>query len=550
MHNFNELPRDPSSVAMMLDAPPRPSTLEVGAKVGSPVKSTSKEWLVLFALLALVFLFGSYYIVRSGGGQTADDDAQASFIRSMGKSGSLIPSGDVYTQGYGYAVISNAILAFTGLDLQTLLQVVYPLLSALLVLPAWALYRELSGSAKVANIATLLLFIQPEFLYVIMRASHERITRTLMIVAIWLLVRSFRFSDRRAHFGIHLILFYSISYALISVNSFIGNTFIFAIVTAMMAAWVIHRLFPGFESHARDTAVRFAYVSLSLLILGYIFIFYVYPPSAHLINNLNLLFDKVLALYFGALDPANSYAQVTSAWRSPEVLLLIFLNDYLLIAVSATIWVRYGLLWLFGKEKPPTVGIWLVWLLYSSFAFQGAISIMADRAGMMGGNFQLRAFPSFAMAGVALVAVSLSRVHFSLLGRLAATGLLILLAALSIFKVTNEPTLSNNWTFYSTAELQALEWAEHHQRNSVTWVGPDNRLQRAASLVIGQSRYNNRWDTYGPKTEARTFLFSSNVHMQHSVLDTSIPPAIIENRVYDNGTAQLFRLRPRTPQQR
>src|SRR5689334_17879326 len=115
----------------------------------------------LLALLGLALLAGTYFVVRYGGQWAeADTGLMAHATRVVAQTQQLAPVNDgVYSNGYGYQVVSSAIMAFTGLDIQTLQQMVYPLVAAFLVLPAWVLYRELTGSARAASLATLLLLL-------------------------------------------------------------------------------------------------------------------------------------------------------------------------------------------------------------------------------------------------------------------------------------------------------------------------------------------------------------------------------------------------------
>src|SRR5215217_4826679 len=115
----------------------------------------------------LYVLLAAFYFVDRYGGRWAEIDS-ASFtevIRNFGQEGQLVPAqGDFYPNGYTYQAISSFLSAVTGLQVATLQQVFYPFVAALVVLPAWVLYRELTGSARGAMLATLLLFTQPEFL--------------------------------------------------------------------------------------------------------------------------------------------------------------------------------------------------------------------------------------------------------------------------------------------------------------------------------------------------------------------------------------------------
>ncbi|MGH2460697.1 MAG: hypothetical protein ACRDIY_17725, partial [Chloroflexota bacterium] len=269
------------------------------------------------ALLVFGVLLGAYFVARSGGLWAESDTALITrWIRAVVASGTLSPAaGDLYPQGYGYAAVSAFVLALTGLDVATLQQVVYPLISALLVLPAWALYRELTGSQRAATLATLLLFIQPEFLFVVMRGSHERMLRVLMLVALWLLARSFRARERPGSFATHVGLFYVAAYALVATNVLFGISFFTAIATAMVAAWGLGRAHPGLRPFAGPVVARLASVTLVAAGLGFIVIFGAYPLAQTSLRALGTLAQKLAALYLttqpsatAAYDPYRAVA--------------------------------------------------------------------------------------------------------------------------------------------------------------------------------------------------------------------------------------------------
>src|SRR5919201_953087 len=90
---------------------------------------TRGSWLP-WVLLAYALLVSTYFVVRPGSHWSENDTGQQALaIRSVGQSAMLVPeSGYVYSQGYGYPVVSNVLMAVTGLGVQQLQQVAYPLL--------------------------------------------------------------------------------------------------------------------------------------------------------------------------------------------------------------------------------------------------------------------------------------------------------------------------------------------------------------------------------------------------------------------------------------
>ena len=169
-------------------------------------------------------------------------------IRNVVRAGSLSPeTGTLYPSGYGYQAVSTTILAYTGLDVRVLQQVAYPLISAAVVLPAWALFREVGGAVRVAAIGTLLLLLIPEHLFTLLRGSHERLDRTFLLLLVWFVVRRARIGksprsqpctgrDRARPYG------------LVATNVLFAMSVAAALTMAALASWTLWRTASGVRS--------------------------------------------------------------------------------------------------------------------------------------------------------------------------------------------------------------------------------------------------------------------------------------------------------------
>ncbi|HEU0167592.1 MAG TPA: hypothetical protein VFS62_07430 [Chloroflexota bacterium] len=504
----------------------------------------------LLALLGYGLLLAAFFVLRSGGHWADGDSArQALAVRSMLDSGQLNdPNGDVYTNGFGYTALAAFIAQFSGVSVATLQQLVFPLVSALLVVPAFALYQELTGSRKAATLATVLLFFQPEFLFVILRGSHERMLRALMLTAFWLLVRSARLRDKPRQLAIHVALFYLTTFGIIATNALFGISFATAIAAAMALAWLTGRHRPGLLSLAGGAAGRLAWVAATVSAIGFLFMFWLYPPASKSLQLLHDLGSRVGALFLTThtSTASNPYAAVVGGWVDLRVYAAVSISDYLLMLLSGVVWAAIGFRWLIRRERPRTAAVWWLWLLYGAFAFQGAFSMLVDRGGLLG-NLEQRSFPSFAMVATPLLALALVRLRLGPALRIAAGLGLAAMAGLAILKATNEPSVSNKWTFYTPFELQAMDFADAHNYSQLTWSGPDERLSSAFLLVRGNATDYNDWDQYVPKPPVRTFLLSDVMRMQSSRLEQPLPPLAQADQVYDDGAAQLYHLRPESP---
>ncbi len=499
----------------------------------------------LLAVIALALVASGYFVVRFGGiWAEVDTGLMSHAIRIVVDSGQLTPTAEgVYSNGFGYQAVSLTIMAFTGLDIPTLQQLVYPLLSTLIVLPAWALYRELTGSARAATLATLLLLLVPEHLFAMFRGSHERLDRTFLFIALWLLVRSLRFRGDRRRFAIHLGLVLLTTYGLVATNALFGMSFVAVLATATALSWVAGRGLASVQRLASEAIPVLGWTCAAGALLLAVFIVFLYPPFNSSLTLLLAIPSRLLALLTtggGNFDP---YAYVASGWVSPAAFLLLSTMNFVLLVLSALVWLFLGWRWLRGGV-PRSIGIWILWLLYAAFAVQGAVSIVSDRTGALQGNVQYRIFALFAPMATPLVAVVISRWNPRPWQRRLTVVALGFAAVAALMKSTLEPALSNKWLFYSTAEIEGLRWADAHQQSTRTWVGPDERLDSAYQLEVGLPTGTNVWATYDPPSDISSLLVSAAILRQSARLGVTVPELDSRNVVYDNGEAQLYRQRP------
>lgn len=507
---------------------------------------------LILGLLANAMLISTYFVVRFGGLWAENDTATLALaIDAVRATGELIPpKGLVYPSGYAHPVISNTIVAMSGLSVGTLQVVVYPLVSALLIIPAWALYLELTQSRRAATIAVLLLFVQPEFLFVILRGSHERFLRLFVFVALWLLVRSFRYRLRPTYLALHVVLFYFVSYAIIATNALFGVSFIAAIGLAMVMALAFNRVYSPANEVVRPVAGRLVWVVLAIICLSFVFIYYVYPPAGYSLSVLGNLIEKAIALFFTTQAGASPYGQVTGGWISLPVYFLVSIGTFSLMLSSVVIWLWQLYRWLRHIDEPPSLPIVMLWILYCSFAIQGGLALVSDLSGQVNANLQHRSFPSFAMVATPVVALALTRIRPSAWMRILAGVVFALLSMLAILKASNEPALSRKWTIYTSDELQTITWVDAHDQGASIWIGIDERLASANAIVRGLSARGNRWDDFEVGSETRMFIISDVMSLHSQATGRVLPAVGAENRIYDNGSVQVYRLRAQTPYQR
>jgi hypothetical protein len=351
-------------------------------------------------------------------------------------------------------------------------------------------------------------------------------------------------------------LFYCAMFGLIATNSLFAISFASALVLALVAAWGLGIFRSDLRTMATATSGRLASAALGTAVLGFVFIFFIYPVAGHGLKVLDGLFDSIFLTTEATSQTAtgapvdttvNPYAAVVEGWTSLEAYFILSIANYLLMATSAAIWIWRGFRWILGKEPPGSEAQSLLWFLYAAFALQGALAIFSDRSSLVGANLQHRSFPSFALLAIPLVASALGTFRLGGLAKLAAAGAAAALACLAVIKVTTEPGVSNKWTFYTPAEMHGIAWVDQHQSRDSIWIGLDERLSSGFRIVYGHSMHDNSWDIAAPSGSTRTFLISNVIELQSARLRRPLPPTAGENLIYDNCDARLYRLRPRSP---
>jgi hypothetical protein len=514
----------------------------------------------VLGLLCFGLIIAAYWIVRSGG-QWADNDSafMANAIRTVARDGRIVPdAAEVYANGYGYQVISSAVLAFSGISVPTLQQYIYPLLSVFVVLPAWAAYRELLGSARTATLTTLILFLVPGYLFTLLRGSHERLDRVFIFAMLWLLVRSARTGQRPLVSAIHAALIAVLGYGLVATNDLFGMSMFAAMAIALGGAWVLQ----AGPANARVAASRIVRHSRWVTAAGFlalaIFMLFVYEPAGHSLRQMlqvptgiisTLLREAPTAPAGPAPADGDPYAGIVARWIHPGVYFLLSLGEYVLIIGSAVAWLRLGWL-LFRRRIAAQFGPLFLWLLYAAFALQFGAAVFSGGVSVIADNLQYRSFTVFALVAAPMLAHGLVASHLARWPKpLLRTGLAFMVVA-ALFKATNEPLVGNNWTFYTEPELAGLQWADANQRATFTWIGPDERLSAAYGVAAGVTENMNRWAFRAPEPIVRAFLISDGVRTQSARLGLPLPAVHPHNRVYDSGSVQLYRTRAIVPFQR
>jgi hypothetical protein len=508
-------------------------------------------------LVTALGVLAGYSLLRFGGlwGET-DARTIAQTIQAMQEAGRLIPSsGPVYPNGYSYQALSVFILQTAGITTSQLQLYVHLFLMPWIALPAWLLYRELTGSRVGATLAAAILLAQPEFLFSLMRGTHEKFTRGLILLALYLFVKSLSENHNVRRMAGYILAFYLVLFGFVTLNNLLAFSLIAALVLALAILSVLRwwtRSHPG-TVPATERRLRYAVLTAALIV--YMFTFYFYPPARSNIYVINNMWERTASMLLDMERPAgpDPYAYTAGAWTSGQVYLVLSSSTWILLLVSLLIWLwqSLGLLTRRTQGWPP--GRMMLWALYGAFAVQGALSILVDLSGALAANLQVRVFPAFSMLAAPVAATvfknwQASPLQRHKLGWALTICAIAVMAGLSVLKATNEPLVSNKWHFYIPAEMRALDRAEGILEGRMIWIGFDDRLKVARTLQDPEIDYKinstlRRFDT-------PNILVSDVIEARGARLYASPPREADSLLTYDNGQAQIYHLRPRTPFQR
>jgi len=298
------------------------------------------------------------------------------------------------------------------------------------------------------------------------------------------------------------------------------------------------------------------------------------------------------------------YTPAAISWLNSNVFFALTVFTWLLLVSSLICWIILAVTFFRSGVASSEMPLFLIWAFTAAAGAQIVASIAADFAGALGGNLQLRLFPVFTLFSVPLVVTTISRYRLPRRSKLlrnvttilAGVSALILPMVLPLFtlvafpafllilwivlswdrsrfarsvaavscaalvgyflvaaflKATSDPMVSNNWTFFSTAERRGIRWSDANLAEQLVWADYDDRFN-VASLLSGSDDviYGVRalWSTT-QGDGVRYVLVSPTIQERSRRLHRIVPGTSDADRIYDNGSVRVFHRLPQTPYQ-
>ncbi len=506
----------------------------------------------LFLLAGYVLLAAGYIGARFLWNWTSTDDARLTVAaEAIYAEGTIVPS-ETYPFGYGYPALNVFLSYLTGLSIRTLQVYVQPFLIVLLVPLAFAAYRNLTGRPATAMLASLMLFLQPEFLFESARSSHAKLTWAMALGLLYALAASFREAESGRPIGKWVVLSYLFAFGLTTSSAFFASSYLFAIACSFLG-WQLWRRWSRRQTRGWTPLTRLLYVTLSCSVLLYVVIYHIYPPAGGQLSILRSIVDQVAMLLLGIETATNPYRYVQSAWVSEGVYIALTLFNWLVLLLSFSFWLLRGKRMLEGREELSPNQLFL-WLLYGGFGLFLAVSVILDLSGALSANMQVRVFPHLMIVAIPLAGEALAGLARRASWRMALSGGLVVLIMVfslsSLLKVTNEPLLSHNWVFHTDLERRAVEWLGKHGEDAWVWMGVDERLVALAEAdsLWKARRLRPKWGR--PDDRPVYFILSETMTLRAWRAGAELPDVFSYNRIYDNRFAAIYRTRSGSPYRR
>lgn len=512
------------------------------------MNNDENKWNFVFILIVFYALFSHIYFISRFNGRWIEWDTGAwtKYIQVVYNQNTIFPTKLAYTNGYGYQLVSTFLLNFTNASVQFLQILIYPVIGVSSVFVVYLLFLEFTGDRKIALLSTFLLFISPDFLFRTVRGSHEKFTFFFIMFTLFVLTKSFTL-DRSEKtypkkFGIYVLLFYAGIISLVSFNMFFAFSYILAITFAFILGYLISNHLPIYANFK-----RLMYTAAASIALVFSNMFYLYPPAMTLIYYANTVWERMRLVAFSLgnkpLLQHAQYSYIVYTWPSFRMYLFLTLFNWVIAPLSLIAWIKFTYDLVVGKKKL-SQSLILLLIFYAIFSAQLLIFIYTDRFGPFT-HLELRIFPILMFFAVPLAAIQMFKIlNASIFKnyRHIVMGLFVILLVVltvnSLLKATMEPTITNEWMFYTNHEKVGLNWSENHLSEYSLWAGLDNRLISTFDLTSELESFKVL-NFVGPST-AKFYFLSSTIEDRLSQMKNSPPFVGNFSQIYDNGDVRIY----------
>ncbi|MCE5359411.1 MAG: hypothetical protein JJ714_00100 [Acidithiobacillus sp.] len=523
---------------------------------------TTLSW--VWFLVPLGWLFTAYFVLRYGGLWMENDTAVFSQVGTLTVHAATLFFPGQYTHGYGYPGLLAGYSFLTGISSPILNTVVMPYLGTLWFMVAGYLaYRTLLHSELGAATAMLITFAVPDLWFSVLRGNHEKLNLMFLLMTTYVLFKGFLAMEERdaKSFAIWVGIFYVVALTNAGANDYFASTMAVGLAfTVVLVSWFLKRSHNS-QAIALPALRRFGGAVMTSWLLVWWVMLFVFPPAGHDFALLTTVADKLRSLFLTFRTGSNPYTLAASQWAGPLAHAATAAFRWVLFLGSLLVWIR--VFWTMVRQRtvlPLSEMVLMGW--YGAFGLLIAVAIPVDFTGLSAGsNLEVRNYTDFTLMAAPMLAAALvpsafvgitgiSRVR-SILARpwasWAGGGALVLFIAIGLLKVTLDPLVSNDWMVYRPSERQALSYFWHHSRGTILWTGPDNRLVNVATAWFTINPGDNQMVGYSMKQAYRDWLRSPLIVANLVTDENAIPDYRPQNRVYDNGFAQVYRQRPKTP---
>ncbi len=518
---------------------------------------------IFLAGVCLYALFNYAYFHLRFVGQWNEIDTHRflTMIDTADQADSVVENDLAYSNGLTYTAISLFLMELTGIPAEVLPSHIYPAITILFPILVFVTYRALTHDSKIAILATLLLYMQSDFLWVSWRGSHEKITWMMVLMSLYFIARSFTRLGLFSHIVRYALLFYLVAFTLVTTNVFFASLFITTLLICFIISGLLLYIRPQPDLIFRRHIFRLGYMTLVCSVLMYLMIFYIYPPAQKVTETLNTLTDQVAAFLL-SMDGPEETVDTIETLTNPGVW---WLDASIYIGLTLFNWITLGtslIVWLVGifrtmrsrQFSSSNLSHMFLWLAYAGFVFQFGVSTIVDMTGAaLGANWKVRLFTPMMLIAIPLAAFGISAVmkryrRNRLVISVVALLMLIFVIAAPI-KVTNEPLLNNAWIFTTKSERDAGAWATDNLAGSTVWVGINERLEITLNQLDNPMQ-TVHFDAWVPAPETQYYLISDLERIRWLRSQSPAPNLTGENIVYHNGSTSIFHRRPRTPFQK